>query len=307
MAEQIYLRIFYSLFQNIKIMNRQSEHVAVRKYFCVHCRDESMRFLCYSFGTLENVYGHWLSNHTELPVAKPFLFYAVDLVGCHYCAYTGLCGRLCHHHDNKHPNESLAITRPSNRQQCALCFHTGPDLGVHFMQTHELVLEANIFNPVCLTPDTLAELLTIDIHRKRLCEHCGATFETDHEANEHHYDMHTDERKSVIQTNDVQPNQISHLICGLCNATVRPEHYFGHIEMDQSIFQISNASFQGDPWESYYQKLYMDYLRTKVVFGNRLVVFKQNLIFSEYDDSQQFADLANRLVACAFGQPIVRQ
>lgn len=286
-------------------MDYQVEDVAIRKYFCLHCRDESMQFLCYSFETLDNVYGHWLANHTELPEAKPFLFYVVDFVGCHYCAYSGLFGRLCKHHANHHPNEPMAVATQSNHQQCALCFHSGPDLGDHFMQTHALVLRADIFNPICFTRDTLAELLTIDIHRKRLCQHCGATFETDHEAKEHHYDMHSDEIKSVIEANDVKPNQVAYLICGLCDETVRPEDYFSHIEMDQSLFMNSSVgSFRGDPSTVYYRKLYKDYLRTKVVFGNRLVVFKQNLISSEYDDSQQFTELANHLVARAFGQPL---
>lgn len=210
------------------------------------------------------------------------------------------------HHVNHHPNEALAIARYSNRQQCALCFHTGPDLVDHFMPTHELVLKAGIFNPVCFTRDTLDELLAIDIHRERICGHCGATFETDHEANEHHYDMHADKCKLVIEANNARRNQMLYLICGLCDETVQPEDYFSHIEMDQSIFQFSAASCQGDPSTIYYHKLYRDYLRTKVVFGNRLVVFKQNLIFSEYDDSQQFANLANRIVAHFLGQPAVR-
>lgn len=286
-------------------MNFEVQHLPTKKYLCVHCRDESTQFLCYSFETLDDVYGHWLSNHTELPVAKQFLFYYAEFVGCHYCGFSGFYGRLRKHHANNHPNNAMIVTRQIEREQCAFCHHTGHNMPLHFVQTHRLVLEAGVFNPVCFTRNTLAELLAIDIHRKRLCGHCGATFETNHEANEHHYNIHSDKQKSVIEVNDVRPNQISYLICGLCGNPTRPEDYYAHVEMDQAIFSFQPTQFSVDPREpnpavSYYNKLYKDYLKTKVVFGNRLVVFKQNLIDSEYDDSQQFADLINQIVGRTF-------
>lgn len=282
-------------------MNSQTQEHPSIKYFCVHCCDVSNQWnLYFAFETVQDVHSHWLSNHTQLAVSKPFLFYALEIMGCHYCTYSGLFGRLCNHHANNHPTEPLVITRRSNREQCALCHYIGPDVVNHFMQTHELVLKTNIFNPVCFTRNTLAELLSIDIHKRRQCGHCGLIFETDSEAQQHHGYMHQDKETQLIEQSDEKPNQISYLICGLCKRPINPEDFYAHVEMDQSIFQFTADRIPQDPTQNYatnyYCNLYQDYLKTKVVFRNGLILFKQNLILSEYDDVQYFSRLVNRIV-----------
>lgn len=223
----------------------------------------------------------------------PFQFSAVEPVGCHYCRYSGLFGSLCYHHSIHHSDKSLIIARQTNRKQCALCYFSGPDLVNHFLQSHELVMNADIFNPICFTPDTLTELLSMDLHRRRRCGICGAVFETDHETQEHHYNVHWNIENVTIELVDRAPNQISHLICGLCNHIIQPEHYLAHVELDQKKIQstadrmrpVHEQEHQNQNHDTnFYHKQYQNHLRTKVVFNNGLTVYKQNLTLSEYDD-----------------------
>lgn len=283
--------------------NECAEQQSIMKYFCVHCCDVSNQWnLYHAFDSVEGVYDHWFANHTNLSISKPFLFYALELVGCHYCTYFGLYNRLRTHHANNHPTESLVITRQSNREQCALCFYTGSDLINHLSHTHELVMKTDIFNPICFTRNTLAELLAIDVHRKRQCGYCGLTFDTDSEAQQHHGFMHWDREMAIIEWSDEKPNQISYLICGTCHWPITPNDYFAHIEMDQRIFQTTvHSAYDAAAQEKcsaqdIHYKLYQDYLKTKVVFRNGLILFKQNLIFSEFDDIQQFNVVVNEII-----------
>lgn len=282
-----------------------------RKYFCVHCRDlQEFQQYCYSFDSVDMVYGHWLSNHTDLPQALPFQFYAVDLVGCVHCRFIGLFGRLRDHHDAKHPNQPFATARAANRNECALCPFGGPSLIKHFQENHVFLLEVNLFNPVCFTPDTLTELLAIDIRDKQICGHCNVIFETIHEADIHHYKMHPDVNLSMVKWNVAAPHHISFLICAICKSRLEPHQFNKHIEQEMATFNLSlygNHSYKADPnsqandFAQTYFKLLGIFMRTKVVFGNGLVAFKQNLLFSRYDDILQFEEVAKRIASVKSG------
>lgn len=282
-------------------MNHYNNVKPARKYFCVYCSNEYLSPF-YSFETVETVYGHWLSNHTEVPNALPFQFFAVDLVGCLYCPFNGLSGRLRIHHGKKHAGQPFAMARASNRQQCALCPFGSSNLVEHFQEKHEFDLKVNLCNPVCYAPETLAELLSIDIRQKRQCGHCAAVFETDHEAEIHHYTMHPDRSDLVIKWNGMEnPNPISHMICTMCNQKPESNDLCEHMEQDFTWFELSNYGnylYDGDSSggsneaSKVYFKLLDIFLRTKVVFNNGLVVFKQNLLFSQFDDIQQFQAIA---------------
>lgn len=272
------------------------------RFFCAHCHDSDDWFLVFSFETIDDVYGHWLSNHTELPKAKQFLYYAIELVGCYYCHYSGLYDRLRKHHSNNHPDDVFVATRKMNREQCAFCYYIGPNLANHVQQTHQQVLESRIFNPVCYTRDSLRALLAIDIHKKQRCGYCGDIFETEHEATQHHFYEHLGKTKLFYEWRDKDPHQISYIKCGRCDGEIEAEHYYRHVEIDQAIFHTTKRNGddnKSDPDSEYYAeyfRLYQDYLKTKVIFGNGLICFKQNLIFSDYDDTDAFARTVDRLL-----------
>lgn len=242
-------------------------------YFCVHC-DQWPSNLWYSYDTIEKVHAHWLSNHTELPVAKPFQFYAIERLGCAYCPNRhGLFNYVKLHHQKTHENMPFIMVRHRDPGQCAMCLYRGHDLVNHFQQMHtEFVSsDGNVFNPTCFTPEFLAELLQNDVHRRFQCGHCGGTFETEHETKWHSFEKHGNMKdwRVVQQIND--SNRILYVVCGICHGQIQPADLLNHMMM-----------------ESQANSIFADYLKVKVVFANGLTVFKQNLTCTAYDDSKQF-------------------
>lgn len=241
-------------------------------YLCVHCCSSNSSD-SYAFETIESVYGHWLSNHTELPIAKPFLFYVVAMAGCYYCNYSGYYDLLKKHHGKHHANAPFVVVRRRNRQECAMCYFSEGDIMTHFQQMHD-DLQTGINNPLCYSEDMLANILAIDIHKKHRCCYCGDIFETEHEIKIHSSEKHPTQIESFLRGNDLRPNDVSYIICGFCNARIEPAEYLTHVKVE-----VENVREHSE--------IFANFLKTKVVFGNGLVAFKQNLILSPYDDSNQ--------------------
>lgn len=259
----------------------QSHEKSWPKYFCVYC-DPSPYTYWHSYDAVEKVHAHWLSNHTEWPVAKPFRFYAMELLGCAHCGHVGLFNYLKTHHEKNHKNMPFVVSRrQQNREQCALCLYRGPDLINHFQQIHTellLSLQSTVFNPICFTSEFLAEMLQNNTHRRFQCGHCGDVFETEHETKWHSFEKHghlNDEQ--VVQEAGV-PNRILYMVCSICGGAFPSADLYNHILTE------SQALTHG------FKQVYANYLKVKVVFANGLTVFKQNLACTSYDDSKQLVD-----------------
>lgn len=161
-------------------------------FYCVHCSDtndvnESNN------GTIEDVYGHWLSGHTDLKNVKPFWFYVASKLACFHCDVVCNYQEMCKHHKYNHPDETFAVVTQSNRMKCGLCQYFGDDIVAHFAIQHDGLLESALFNPARLSVDILGKLFAIDIHKKRQCGGCGIILESQHEMDVHKLAEHNDE------------------------------------------------------------------------------------------------------------------
>lgn len=292
-------------------MEYQVTQKPIKKYFCVHCRD-MRQFLnyVYSFDSIETVHGHWLSNHTDVPHALPFQFYAIDFVACLYCSHSGLIGKVKAHHAEKHTSVPFVVVRASNRNQCAFCLYDGPNLAEHTLNQHNFLLECDLFNPVCFTPERLTDLLANNFHQKRQCGQCQMVFETDHEVEIHHFKQHPNVDLLRLPWNGAGPCDVAHLICHFCYSHVEPHNFYAHIAQDLNTFNVFATDTSSDDTkhkrygtstaERFLHKLMEAFLKTKVVFHNGLVAFKQNLLLSQFDDSQQFMAAAALITQAKF-------
>lgn len=211
------------------------------KYFCVHC-DPSPFNYWFAHDSVEKVHAHWLSNHTELPVAKPFQFYAVELVECVYCKFSGIFNYVKGHHKNNHGDQPFVVQRQHNTQKqlCAMCLYTGPDLANHFQQMHTAFAssDAVVFNSIRFAPEFLAEMLAIDVHQRFQCGHCGAAFETDHEAKWHCGEQHGNLKDwQVVQLPDVS-NGILHVSYKLHEIEKGVRQRFNCVQAERSQFSV---------------------------------------------------------------------
>lgn len=163
-------------------------------FYCVHCTNaDEITESCY--GSIEDVYGHWLSGHTDLHNVKPFLFYVTQSIACYHCptnVQANYHDMVKHHHEH-HADSPFVVVRPMNRKECALCTYIGDDMCEHFASEHDGLLQSQLFNPARLPESLLDDLFAIDIHKKRQCGWCEAIFETHHEVAAHHIVAHTNQ------------------------------------------------------------------------------------------------------------------
>lgn len=162
-------------------------------FYCVHCTDTNeLTESCY--GSIEDVYGHWLSGHTDLKNIKPFWFYVTQPIACFHCTkYCVSYHEMVKHFAEKHAgNNAFAVVRQCNRNECALCTYVGTDMLEHFATEHDglLMQQSKIFNPARLPESLIGDLFAIDIHKKRQCGCCDGIFETQHEVDAHLMSTH---------------------------------------------------------------------------------------------------------------------
>lgn len=160
--------------------------------FCVHCVDANLSNEA-SKGTIEEVYGHWLSGHTDLANVKPFWFYVSFSIECFHCGTVCNYHEMTVHHNDCHQDETFAVVTPTNRRQCALCDYVGDEMVEHFTVEHEDLFHSQIFNPGRISEGLLDKLFGIDIHKKRQCGQCDVILETQHEMEAHHSSEHSGE------------------------------------------------------------------------------------------------------------------
>lgn len=288
------------------------------KYRCVHCHD--VKQWIETFHALKDVYAHWWSSHTDLAELKPFQYYVVEYVSCYHCEAVGTHYELVKHHKNEHSPMPFAIVSQINRQRCALCPYTGTGIIAHFQTMHKFVLKTLsvrqlrcIDIPFRLNNTELDLHLNQKLHKKLRCGSCCAVFDTEREIREHHTKMH----KSVKMTIKEFYQDNVQLICNCCNVHVERHLYLNHVEGMAFEFNCHKCTFHTNDMlvlvkhdvnahgcsdsfiyrcMQFKNRLKRDFLKTRVIFGNGLVVTKQNLLNTKYDDSKQFEVFVDKLV-----------
>lgn len=268
------------------------------------------------------MYAHWLTWHTSPANLKPFQYFVVEYVSCYHCPAIGTYFELVKHHKDAHRSaDRFAIVSQSDRKKCALCPYYGYGIIAHFDTVHKLVIKtlstrqvrsANI--PFRMNNTILDGHLERKFHKKQKCGCCNAVFEIERELREHHSKCHQMSKMTIKEFYD---NNNTHLICNCCHTKVDRNLYLGHIETHAFDFECNICNFYTtDMIElvkhdkvkhgfketfqyrclQFKNRLKRDYLKTRVIFGNGLVLTKQNLLNTKYDDSKQFEMFVDTLL-----------
>lgn len=289
------------------------------RYRCVHC--QSVNQWIESFDALKDVYSHWLSWHTEPSNLKPFQYFVVEYVICFHCEFIGTYYELIKHHKQMHQSEQFAIVSQCDSKKCALCPYYGHGMLAHFHAQHKLVLKTQSMRhqrraaiPFRLNNTILEKYLEKRLHKKQKCGCCNSIFETERELREHHSKCH---KMSKMTIKEFYDNNNTHLICNCCHVRVDRNLYLGHVENHAFNFMCCFCNFRTtDMLElvkhdkqahnlfntfeyrslQFKNRLTHDYLKTRVIFGNGLVLTKQNLLTTKYDDSKQFEMFVDTLL-----------
>lgn len=264
-------------------------------FYCYVCYENGGQFVGYA--NSQDVFGHWFSTHSE-----PFRFAKAQIAKCLHCDLMGTYQGLNWHHIQAHPNETFAMVDVIIPDKCGLCQHIGQKLDEHFEHQHKSI---EVFCPIPLSNASLKEVIDMKGQKKRRCEHCNEVFETKNEFKMHHEVKHPLFKAKSYKFYD---NKTVHMITGCCRKRINPDELFGHLIDHKFPTRCSECSFAtSDLIElkthtfshhdseinielMYFQMLEPFFWKTKVIFGNGLVLNKHNLVGTDRDDSQQFKE-----------------
>lgn len=293
-----------------------------RMFHCLHCQlklGNQNRF-----ETFKQAYNHWEREHNNHLQTLPFHFYTTEYGNCAYCDHVGSYWDLLKHQSTKHPSFPLAITDIINCRKCALCSYIGTDVPGH-SQVHRIYKKnfssrhiARMTNPLSYTDETYDERLLLRIHQKHRCLECGLAFDTAFLQRQHFLFKHPQSAQSLLKCNaKIFFDNSRHMICGCCSAQIPWNGFLEHISTvtfefpcdkcsftfidlvdlichDRTDHNINNSTFMRTLQLSNRLKKY--YQSTRIVHGNGLVITRQNILSTKYDEWPEFSDYIDGLI-----------
>lgn len=275
-------------------------------YACAHCQETDTYF-----STVDGVLMHWSETH-ENDDHLPFRFCANQLVSCKYCQTLSTFRDLIKHHAQNHQTQTFVAVSPKTANQCSICNYQGENIIDHFRCEHSMLSQENILEPVCLTDDTINQLLDINVRKKFKCGRCDAIHETEDDIKDHYLEEHKTLEYERIEFND---NKSVQLIGGCCRSDLDQITFFDHLATHERNFCCPKCSFHTDDsfefmdhgieaHEIHNDACSLDlkfmrssYWNSKYIFGNGLVLNKYNLIGTSIDDSPRFKEFSEAYVA----------
>lgn len=266
------------------------------KFYCTHCQDANFRNDVYD--NVQEVHNHWHMKHAKW---APFQFYVGYSCICIVCKERIRISEIKNHFQLFHPKQQFGMANRLDENKCAICEYSGNHLAEHFLGSHQIVIEGNLFNPMRLTKDDLNYLSNIEVHKKYRCKYCEQIFETKHEAKCHKCQYANGE---LEEFSDKRPPYFE---CGLCGCHIMQrsqlkrhfakEHDFECWNCDlveenlDALIVHHNEAHSGLSMEKTKFEMGKAYFQSKIIFGNGLILNNANGLHatdSEYDKIQDF-------------------
>lgn len=267
-------------------------------FYCYHCYEMDCRYVGYV--DCQDVFSHWSTTHCS----KSFRFFYAEIIKCAHCNVIGTYQALKFHASREHANQQFATLKLSGRDECSLCQFAGENFDEHFQNEHYSIENVDIFCPIPLNDDKLNQLIKLKGQKKRRCQHCNYVFESRNDIESHHLIKHP---QLKLSTQKFYDNESIHFITSCCQLKIASNDLFIHLKQHEFLTHCTDCSFKAkdfsefenhhidyhgdkyDPKQKYSEKLMDIFWRTKVVYGNGLVLNKHNLIGTKHDDSLIFA------------------
>ncbi|XP_031638489.1 zinc finger protein 37-like [Contarinia nasturtii] len=270
-------------------------------YSCYWCYNGNQTFIG---STVEEVHDHWLSEHSEQPEEK-FRFYTEPLVKCYYCEVITTYKGMQEHFEKKHKSSNIHFVNVNVNDKCPMCDHVCDNLPEHIDTKHNAILKLDMFNVNRFATEEIKRLLAIDVYKKQQCNHCGEIFEREKECRFHNEKKHSEE---AVSMRGVFDNEQKGLISACCDDFISPLNFFNHLNEHNFEFLCHNCNLKFEQLETVAQHdlvihkshtlhirrsslsrtLRNMFYRTKMCYGNGLVLYKQNVRGTDYDDTITF-------------------
>lgn len=226
------------------------------------------------------MYQHWVTIHADDP--KPFEFYAIALLICFHCDTIGIFHDLVKHHKEQHSDQQFTIIDRMDANKCGICQYKDGNLVNHFKTKHESAINLTCINPIAYSEQRIDELLSIKLH----------------------------------QNVDNEQNHPVHLICILCQKKVKPDAYLNHYNEHSYVFSCTRCIFRANDFveliihEKYKHNIDSvdddcliflnwikeNFMETKLVFGNGLILQNWNVVETKFDERKQFDEFIGDFV-----------
>lgn len=249
-----------------------------------------MRFCCLycNFGgpSANEIYNHWKASHTGLIISSPFRFFTIGIARCFYCSAFGTFRSLLEHTKKRHSEQILVITNQLDKKKCGICHQHPKEMYAHFRTQHGDSID--LIDPIWLNDQSLGDLLKIDVQRKE------------------------NGNESTVNAG-VEAKQL-HTICGCCQEKIETHQFLTHISNHPFEFTCTGCDFRTTDMNEivahekyqhsidtsakrsteYSEWLMKQFLDTKIVFDNGLIVTNHNLRNTKYVDN--FATFVKNLL-----------
>lgn len=268
----------------------------VMKFYCTYCQDAN--FQTDAYNSVQEVHNHWHTKHTNLP----FQFYAGYSSICHVCKEHIQLSEIKNHFKVFHPMQPIAVANRLDNNKCAICEYIGDNLTDHFLAHHQIVINANLFNPMQLTKEDIRHLSGIEVHKKYKCKGCKqGKIETQSQSIDH---LRCSYANGALD--EFYDKHLPYFECGLCGCKVEQTQLFSHFSKDHdfecwncdlvegnldALIVHHNEVHNGMSMEKTQIELGKAYFQTKIIFCNGLILNKANIMSvgdNEYDIIKAF-------------------
>lgn len=272
-------------------------------YWCYQTDDDDK----YIGGNVEAIHKHWQTSHTK-PTFNPFKFYVEPLGKCYYCDSISTYRGLTKHTATEHVGEPVCFVDANNHTKCLICDFTDTqsELLKHFESAHSVILDVLLFNPCEMKQELIEKLLDIDVYKKHQCVYCENDYDTFAEYERHHAMKH---RRLEPKSIEILDSNCIEFFMNCCQSHVHPQEFLNHLNKHNFQFTCKMCKLKTDNlneavehdkdkhnkenslderWIMLDRTLHKIFYRTKVLFGNGLVLYKQNLTGSTFDDLDIF-------------------
>lgn len=261
-------------------------------YSCFYCSKQT-NFVLETFETYQEVYDHWGQHHQFLP----FHFTAVGVAACYYCGKIDEYLKLQRHHKFRHPSEIFVVVDQLNKSKCGLChkIFSSSEMVIHFKSQHDTSVLSGITSPICFTQSEIEFLCLINSTqtiesatqtKSFMCGHCGV-------------------QKNALEISFRQHIEcdVFQFKCSACTVWEKSMPELAEHEEKKHSLSLNKANHL----QEFTNRLERHFLRSRIIFGNGLILFKHNLLNTSFDDRTDFwpfrEQFARKKVLECFSQP----
>lgn len=245
-----------------------------------------------SFENIVNLHVHWKTEHGPLK----FQFIAIGVAACFHCDKVDTFQKLQKHHRLQHETEEFIVVDQQMRSNCGLCqksIESPSKMAKHFERVHQPYSFNGVFNPICLTQNVVDSLRKL-----------GPDGKFDKSSKLEHFQCGWCRSIKYAEVSTLEQHLKGDAFSFTCSKnceidTKEIEKLIRHVRIAHPSADLSLRLKN-----EFKDRLKRIYFRSKLLFSNGLVLFKQNVSRTSFDDFSEFTTFIERFANQKFDEHI---